>query len=103
MSTFYVLPPRPLMADRLAALLAGWFPGLDWDCSTRGKLTDAVAAAAEQRGVYVVYRDELPPDEAPARALTDGFGAEPGDEVVELRPGGRSEDLVARRWRVGGA
>jgi hypothetical protein len=100
MSVFYLLPPRPLLGDRIAALLHGLFPGLDWDSAARVGLVETLAAAAEGRGVYVVYRDDLPGGEPPARALRDGFGAEPGDEVVEVRPVGRGEELTARRWRL---
>jgi hypothetical protein len=45
-----------------------------------------------------VFREELPDGTTPADALRDGFGAEPGDEVVEVRVGG-----VVRHWRVGDA
>jgi hypothetical protein len=103
MSVFYLLPPRPLLGDRLAGLLHGLFPGLDWDSDARSDLAEHLAEAAASRAdIFVVYRDDLPPGESPARALVDGFGAEPGDEVVEVRPGGRGEELTARRWRVGG-
>jgi hypothetical protein len=41
------------------------------------------------------------PDGEPARqALVNGFGAEDGDDVIELRPGPRPGELVARRWPV---
>ena len=101
MSTFYLLPPRPLLGDRLARFLQSVLPGLDWDCAARGRLAEGLGAAAvEGAGVYVVYRDDLPPGEPPARALVDGFGAEAGDEVIEVRPSGAAESLTARRWRI---
>jgi hypothetical protein len=100
MSTFYLLPARPLLGDRLAAFLHGVLPGLEWDCAERSHLADSVAAIAERPGVYIVYRDDLPEGEPPARALVEGFGAEVGDEVVEVRPGGSQESLTARRWRI---
>ena len=107
MSTFYLLPPRPLLGDRLAEFLHNVFPGLDWNVADRMCLVDSLGAAATslriQSGgseVHVVFRDDLPPGEAPARALVDGFGAEVGDEVVEVRPTGPQEALSARRWRI---
>ena len=39
--------------------------------------------------------DDLPADEAPADALAAGWGAEPGDRVVEVGPAG-----AAREWAV---
>jgi hypothetical protein len=102
MSTFYLLPPRPLIGERFAGFLQNLLPGLDWDVAGRDRLADLLGAAARDHPeVYVVYRDDLPPGEPPARALADGFGAEAGDEVVEVRPGARPGEVTARRWRVG--
>jgi hypothetical protein len=101
MSTFYLLPPRPLLGDRFADFLQTLFPGLDWDCDMRANLADALGEAACSRpGVFVVYREDLPDGEMPARALADGFGAESGDEVIEVRPGLSPREMTARRWRV---
>ncbi len=101
MSIFYLMPPRPYLGDRFADFLQTFFPGLDWDSSSRTNLADLMGdAALERHGVFVVYRDDLPRDEAASRALRDGFGAEPGDEVIEIRPSGRAGEVVTRRWRV---
>ena len=102
MSTFYVLPPRPVFGDRLAAFLQAFLPGVDWDVLARIELADAVAeAAAGETGALLVFRDDLPQGERVAQALIDGFGAEAGDEVVEVRIGGRTGETEARRWRIG--
>ncbi len=102
MSTFYLLPPRAAVGERFAAYLQGLFPGLRWDRSVWPNLAEGLAAAATcHSGVYVVYGDELPEGEDKERALTDGFGAEPGDEVIELCPVGRAGQLALRRWQVG--
>lgn len=101
MSTFYLLPPRQLLGERFATFLQTFLPGLDWDTTRRGELVDVVARAALWHAdVYVVYRDDLPPGELPARALADGFGAVAGDEVVEVRPTGRPGEITAHRWRI---
>src|SRR4051794_19608697 len=100
MATFYLLPPRPLLADHVCGLLGDVLPGLRWEPAERARLADVVGSAAgAHEGVFVVYREDLPEGEPPARALADGFGAEPGDEVVEVRPGPRPGELAARRWR----
>ena len=102
MSTFYLLPPRPLLGDRFADFLITVLPGLDWDDTMRANLAEAIAAAATAHDdVHVVFRDDLPAGETPAAALADGFGAEAGDEVIEVRPAGSSSALTSRRWRVG--
>jgi hypothetical protein len=101
-STFYLLPPRPLLGDRFADFLASVLPGLDWDDAMRSNLAEAIAAAATAHDhVHVVFRDDLPAGESPAAALADGFGAEAGDDVIEVRPAGGSGSLTSRRWRVG--
>lgn len=101
MSLFYLLPPRPLLADNLASFLQTVLPGLSWDSRTRVHLIDLLdRAASTHADVFLVYRDDLPVGELPARALADGYGAAPGDEVVEIRPEGRAGQLSARRWRL---
>jgi hypothetical protein len=66
-------------------------------------MVDALTTALHESDVYLVHREELPEGESPTQALRDGFGAEPGDEVVEIRPGNKLGDWTARRWRLGNA
>jgi hypothetical protein len=104
MSTFYLLPPRPLLEECLAAYLDPLLPGLRWQGTIGPVLADILAAAVARRpDVYVIHREELPEGESPARALADGFGAEADDEVIEIRPGSKSGEWTARRWRLGNA
>jgi hypothetical protein len=100
-STFYLLPPRSVLGERLASFLHAILPGLDWDTATRSNLADAIEAAASvHENVYVVYREDLPAGEHPALSLTEGYGAEIGDEVVEVRASTRAGELTTRRWRI---
>jgi hypothetical protein len=102
MSTFYVLPPRPLFGDRLTAFLQTVLPGLDWDMAARTDLADAVAdVAVSETDAFLVFRDDLPAGERVAQALVDGFGAEEDDEVIEVRAGGRMGETGVQRWRIG--
>jgi hypothetical protein len=100
-SIFYVLPPRPLLGDCIADFLHRFLPGLSWDAAARRGLADLLGTAVRDADVYVVHRDDLPAGEPLARALADGFGAEAGDEVVEVRPGARPGETSSRRWRLG--
>ena len=101
MSTFYLLPPRPLVAERLTEYLRTLFPGLDLSWMKGLDLASFLeSSAADHAGVYVVYREELADGEDTSTALQNGFGAEAGDEVVEVRPGAKTGELTARRWRV---
>jgi len=97
MSLFFVLPPRPLLGEHFVAYLRGLFPGLDWDARARSELAEALVAAISHSDVYVIFREELPDGESTHRALIDGFGAEAGDEVVEVKAGSRPGELVTRR------
>lgn len=104
MSQFYLLPSRPELGERFAGYLRELFPGLEWPSNAWADLAEELGAVAARRpDVFVVYREELPEGEDPATALTDAFGAESGDEVVEILAGKRPGELHARRWRVGGA
>jgi hypothetical protein len=100
MSIFYLMPPRPFLGDRFAAFLQTFFPGLDWDSSERLNLAELLGDAAGRDDIYVIYREDLPREESSSQALLNGFGAEPGDEVVEVRPGGRPGEIITHRWRV---
>jgi hypothetical protein len=101
MSRFYLLPSRPELGERFATYLKDLFPGLDWPTSSWSKLAEDLGAVAGRApDVFVVYREELPDGEDLTTALTDGFGAEAGDEVVEILPGSRGE-LSSRRWKLG--
>jgi hypothetical protein len=101
MSIFYLMPPRPFLGDRLADFLHTLFPGLSWDSGQRLNLVELLAGTAGQRDdVFVIFREDLPRQDSALQALVDGFGAEAGDEVVEVRPGGRPGEFMTRRWRI---
>jgi hypothetical protein len=57
-------------------------------------------AAAGQADVFVVHREDLPQEDDLAQALADGFGAEAGDEIIEILPVGEPGQVTARRWRL---
>jgi hypothetical protein len=100
-STFYLLPPRAQMGERLAAYLQTCFPGLDWPARAWSELGELLATTVGDRpDVYVVYRDDLSDGDDVGAALVNGFGAEPGDEVVEICPAGKRGPAEARRWHV---
>ena len=56
--------------------------------------------AAEKPDAFVVHREDLPAGSDVFQALRDGFGAEPGDDVVEVRLGAAADGLVAQRRRT---
>lgn len=104
MSTFYLLPPRNLLSERFAAFVRTWLPGLPGDAALGDAFSEFVESTlARHPAVYVVYREELPEGEDVSRALADGFGAEAGDEVIEVRLGTPEGDVRSRSWRVAAA
>ena len=101
MSTLYLLPPRPLLGAHFTEYLQPLFPGVDWGRTDPAELAELLGdAVANLPDVFVVFREELADGEEPDRALVDGFGAEAGDEVVEVKPGAKAGELTARRWRL---
>jgi hypothetical protein len=101
MSTFYLLPPRAVLGDRLADVLAGLLPGASWDVAARARLAEVLLEALEGSvNGFVVPREDLPPGEPAESALVDGYGAAPGDEVVEVRAAARPGEFSSRRWPI---
>ena len=84
MSTFYVLPPREAVEHRLAALTEALLPGLPSGPQAWASLVTALTAG---RDAYVVHREELPGVGDTLTDLIEGYGAEPGDRVVEVSGG----------------
>jgi hypothetical protein len=104
MSTFYVLPSRPLLGQRFAEFLGCAFPGLDWPRAQWRDLAEMLDAEVLRRAdVYVVYREDVPEGLPLDETLVHDFGAAAGDEVVEVSLGGRLAILTARRRRLGDA
>jgi hypothetical protein len=92
MSMFYLLPPRADLARQWAKYFRQWFPGLP---EAGPELADLITeVVAPQHGVYVVFADDLPEDGPVWEALADGFGAEAGDRVFDLR-GAHTRRLAA--------
>jgi hypothetical protein len=105
-STFYLLPPRSLLADHLVDCLGAFLPGVEFDCAERCRLFSDLIESIGAGNQLVVYREDLPAGTAVEQALVDGYGAEQGDEVVEVRPGLPSERIGqgrfrSSRWRIG--
>jgi hypothetical protein len=102
MALFLLLPPRPLLNQRFRQLVSqvlAEFP--------LAHCADFVAllheSARAHPDTYLVHREDLPYDEDPVQALVDGFGAEEGDEILEIRLGSTSSETSLRRWSVGRA
>jgi hypothetical protein len=96
MATFYLLPSPGFLGQSLAQHLQGLFPGLNWDESALAHVAEQVTqAAARHANVYLVHQHEMPQTEDVLQVLVDGYGAEPGDEIIEIHAGARLGE-----WRI---
>ncbi len=101
MSTFYVLPSRPLLGQRFAEFLGDIFPGMAWQRDEWRELAETLAAELSRHAdQYVVYREDMAEGAPLDETLARDFGAASGDEVVEVALGGRLAALATRRWRL---
>lgn len=95
MATFYLLPPRDCLERAVGDLLGKLLPGLPLPAEAWDAVAQHLASIADwPADVFLVPRDELPEGDA-AAALAEGYGAEPGDRVVEV-----SLARPARAWAI---
>jgi hypothetical protein len=83
MATFYLLPPRACLEQAVGELFGKLLPGLALPVDAWDELAQQLASMAGWSDVFLVPRDELPEGD-PSEALAEGYGAEPGDRVVEV-------------------
>jgi hypothetical protein len=85
MATFYLLPPRACLEQALKQFLQRFVPGLPLPEDCWDLLVERLAAAAGWPcDVFLITRDELPDDQLETATLMAAFGAEVGDEIVEV-------------------
>ena len=94
MATFYLLPPRACLEQAVSDLFGKLLPGLPLPADAWDSVAQHLADATGWPEVYLVPRDELPEGDAVA-SLAEGYGAEPGDRVVEV-----SLARPAREWSI---
>lgn len=98
MATFLVLPPRELLEHEAAAFVARVLPGVIPPADLLTAITDRLAG----RNTFVVHREDLADATDVAGGLRDGFGAEPGDRVLEIGSPRALATAGVREWVVGG-
>lgn len=102
MATFYILPPRECLEQAIAAFCARVLPGVPIESSTcESFLTALTDERADEDDAYFLHREDLPTSDAHDADLTEGFGAEPGDAVVEIGLAAGSTPARVRRWVIG--
>jgi len=94
MARFYVLPPLEHVELALSRFFADWLPGLPLGpAAARRMLEVLVGEPADDSAAFIVHRDHLPGSGNLIADLTQGFGAEDGDEAIEIAWDGRRTEL----------
>lgn len=100
MSTFYVMPSRLLLGQVFGEFLASLFPGLSWNRFEWEDLGEALGTAARiQPEVYVLFREDLANEDDLPGSLERDFGAELGDQIIEVSVGEGGPNV--RHWQIG--
>ncbi len=82
MATFYVLPSRPLLGERIAHAIRSC-SGPDCSSALWPELAEVVRDVLQRHpGSFMVFQDDLPLGEDPALAIRETFGAEDSDEII---------------------
>jgi hypothetical protein len=101
MATFYVLPPRSMVETILAEQFQRALPGLSLNSDDANQLLEMLSTTLLGRAdTYLVFREELDLSEPAAQALANGFGAEPGDLIIEMQPGSKPGQFQTNRWSL---
>ena len=101
MSTFYVLPSRPLLGQVFAEFLGNFFPRLAWPRDEWRDLAETLTAhLLRHTDCFLVYREDLPDGVPLSETLVRDYGAALADEVVEVSLGSRSAGLTTQHWRL---
>jgi hypothetical protein len=93
MADFLLLPPRPAIGEEIARLVRPYLPGVRVTAADCVRFLDALVATGAGNA-FLVHREELPDEEDVVAALRDGYGAEPGDRVVQILTGRPGEPRV---------
>jgi hypothetical protein len=91
MADFYLLPPRPVVGEEIARVVRACLPGVRVTAADCVRLLEHVVEATRGRA-FLVHREDLPDGQDVATAIRDGFGAGPGDRIVQVSLGSGSRE-----------
>ena len=89
MADFLLLPPRPAVGEEIARFIRAYLPGVRVTAADCVRFLDGLVA--NDGRAILVHREELPDEEDVGTALRDGFGAEPGDRIIQVMTGRSGE------------
>jgi hypothetical protein len=88
MSRFIILPPREVIEHHLATFVGGWLPGVPLPVDLwQTLLNAAIGYPTDDSPFYVIHRCELPSSGSIMEDVMELYGAESGDEIIEITPG----------------
>ncbi len=97
MATFYLLPPRECLEQAVAEFVRRIVPGVPVPESLCEQILDSLVGQAGDS--YFVHREDLAGGPV-AADLADGFGAEPGDAVIEVGTAVGNRPATVRAWTM---
>lgn len=97
MATFYLLPPRECLEQAVAEFIRRIVPGVPVPESLCEKILESLVGQAGD--AYFVHREDLAGGPV-ASDLANGFGAEPGDAVVEVGMAFGNRPANVRAWTM---
>ena len=104
MATYFLLPPRPSIGEHFATYLEKLFPGQKWNGEEWGDLAEMLGSLlARRRDVFVIFGEELPYGADPMEVLAAAYGAEDGDEIMEIKLADSSRRPTVSRRLVAAA
>ncbi|QVL34767.1 hypothetical protein KIH39_12910 [Telmatocola sphagniphila] len=87
MASFYVLPPRALLQRQLRSIVSAYLPGARINEEV---LLELFHNQADDQH-FILHREDLPEGMAPLEALELFFGAEAGDQILQISSSGNIE------------
>lgn len=101
MATFYVIPPRECLEQALVEFLGRVLPGVPTSPAVVEAFLGALELEANRaEDVFFIHREDLGGFDDPVRELIEAFGAEPGDQVIEIGATVSSRPATLRRCTV---
>lgn len=101
MTTFYILPPREHIEHAVAEFLNRLLPGVPAQPKLTRRFPDLIAAAHPRpEELFFIHREDMPGLGDVTEDLTRCFGAEEGDEVVEIGPSSGLNPARVQRWTI---
>ena len=97
MATFYVIPPREPLEQLVADFVDQILPGRPVPSGLAEQFLEMILSAPDH---YIVHREDLPGTRDVAADLSLGFGAEPGDDVIEYGLAIGNARARTRHWVI---